>query len=90
MISQLRADSLADTSFYKDWVARGKDLRLPENLHAAMPRGRIRSLAGRGVSSAEIENSLRLSARVDALRSLAGSLHCVSSGVVHTHPFFLF
>ena len=68
-IAQLRVGSLAETSFYEDWVARGKLLGIPENPHSAIPRGRIRALAFCGASSVAIEEFLRIGDRFNALRS---------------------
>ena len=89
MISQLRVDSLADTSFYKDCVARAMDLFLRGNTHAAIPTGRIRSSDGCGASASAVENSRHLGARADALRSVNGSLRCVSRELTPAHPFGL-
>ena len=81
MIAQLRVAALAETSFYKDWIACGTALGLPENSHSEIPRDRIRPLSFCGASSVSIEEFLRLWARVNALRSATGSLRCVSSGI---------
>ena len=81
MIQQLRVCSVEETSYYKDWVSLKSKLGLPENYDNLTPKEHIRSLGLCRADPALLLDFLRLGAKVLALRSVAGSLRSVSSGI---------
>ena len=81
MIKQLRVVSVEETSYYRDWAALKDRLGLPANFDSLPPREHIRVLALCRADPAILEDFLRLGAKVNALRSLGGSLRSVSSGI---------
>ena len=81
MIKQLRVDSIPETSFYKEWDEERARLGLPKDFNRLLPRAQIGLLAATGEDTAAMENFLRLGARVNCVRSVDGSLRCVSSGI---------
>ena len=81
MISQLRVCSVEETSYYRDWSSLKTRLGLPTNYDALPPRGPMRALALCQADPATIEDFLRIGAKVNTIRSVAGSLRSVSSGI---------
>ena len=81
MISQLRVCSVEETSFYLDWPPIKTRLGIPANYDTLPPREHMRVLALCQADPATLEDFLRLGAKVNSLRSVAGSLRSVSSGI---------
>ena len=81
MAPQLMVCSVEGTSYYRDWASLKTRLALPANYDALPPREHMRVLALCRAEHAALEDFLRLGARVDAMRSVAGSLRCFSSGI---------
>ena len=81
MIKQLMVCSVERTSYYRDWVALKARIGFPANYDALPPRGHIRVLALCRAEPDVLDGFLRLGSNVPAIRSVAGSLRRVSSGI---------
>ena len=77
-ILQLRVDSVQETDTFKEWEAKRMFLALPHDFAKLPPLTKIRLFAKSGNRTAEIEHFLELGARANILRSVGGSLRCVS------------
>ena len=77
----LRTDNLAEARYFKEWIRLRRLIGLDESYNDFMPNARVRALANSGVAPTIIEDFLRLGAKINFLRSVAGSLRCVSSGI---------
>ena len=88
MIRQLRADSIPETSFFKEWDEERARLGLPRDLGRLLRRAQMAQLAETWADTSAIENFLRLGARVNCVRSVDGSIRCVSSGINSYASFF--
>ena len=87
MILSLRVNNLCETKYFKEWVRLRKVIGLGESYNDLMPNARVRALANAKVDKGVIEDFLRLGVKINHLRSVAGSLRCVSSGV-HSYISF--
>ena len=81
MIKQLRVDSVPETSYFKEWDIERARLGLPKDFSSRPPRAQMGLLADTGADTAVLEHFLLLGTRVNYVRSVEGSLRCVSSGI---------
>ena len=81
LTSQLRVDSVRETDAFREWESERMSLGLPSDFDTLLPLTKIRLIANSGNRAAEIEHFVELGARVNALRSVGGSLRCLSSGL---------
>ena len=81
MIRQLRVDSIPETSIFKECGEERARLGLPNDFDIIPPRTQVSTLEETGADTAVFENFLRLGARANYVRSVEGSLRCVSSGI---------
>ena len=77
----LRADSIQQTIYYKDWVSLAAKLGLPKEFVNSPHNEHRRRLSGCGDDPASIGDFLRLGAWANARRPVNGSLICFSSGI---------
>ena len=70
---------MEETAFSNEWDEERARLGLPKDFDQLLPRAKISALAEIGADTAVIENFLRLGSRVNYIRSVEGSLRCVSS-----------
>ena len=87
MIMTLRKDNLSETRYFKEWLRLRRIIGLDDSYNDFLPNARVRALANSGVDKATIEDFLRLGTKINFLRSVAGSLRCVSSGI-HSYISF--
>ena len=87
MILPLRVDKLCEAKYFKEWVRLRKVIGLGESYNDLMPNARVRALADAKVDKGAIEDFLRLGVKINHIRSVAGSLRCVSSGI-HSYISF--
>ena len=87
MLLSLRVDNLCETKYFKEWIRLREVIGLDESYNDLMPNARVRALANAKVDKGVIEDFLRLGVEINHLRSVAGSLRCVSSGI-HSYISF--
>ena len=73
--------AIQQASFYKDWISLSAKLGLRKGFGSSISNEHMRPLSGFGADSASIDDFLILGAYVNALRSVNGSIRCVSSGI---------
>ena len=73
------ADSVDDASVFREWEAEMDALCLPIDFDRLLPLAKTRMLANSGNRTSEVEPFLELGDKVDIMRSVGGSLRCLSS-----------
>ena len=82
-------DSVPEPTAFKEWEAQRMSLGLPADFDTLLPSTKNRLLANSGNRTSEIEHFLELGTRVNILRSVGGSLRCLSSGLMSYAKFLL-
>ena len=61
------------------WIRLRGIIGLDDSYNDLLPNARVRALENSGVDKATLEDFLRMGAKINQLRAVAGSLRCVSS-----------